>query len=162
MSEKIKITPTGRFQERGGKNVDVTKCNFVFSEINSVVGDKEKATHIELKEGEKSVGGVTLEECKDPELAKRYIQLRVVVVDPEYQGGNAVLILYEKSIEYAESLSKNLLFDSSLTIGAYKSFKKLEDLGYKIIENPNTKFDGTYYRAEKSWVLRVERKTDEK
>ncbi len=158
----MEIKKTGIIERRGGKNVDITKCSVAISEIKSVLGDKEKATLIELKEGEKSIGGATIEDCNNKELAKQYVQLRVIIVDPEYQGGNAVSILYEKSIEYAESLLKELLFDSSLTIGAYKSFKKLEELGYKVIENPSASFDGTRYLAPKSWVLRVERINKEK
>jgi hypothetical protein len=126
-------------------------------------GDKEKAVKIELFEANKQyVGEILIEDLNNKELSEKYVQLRFISVVNEYQGGNAVIILYEKAIEYAESLSKKLLFDSSLTIGAYQSFKKLEKLGYKVIENTNVKFDDEtkIYTAPNSWVLRVERKKD--
>jgi len=154
--ETIKVIPKGKI-ERGGRELEKENCNFEISEAPSLQGDKEKATKIELFDGDKSAGSVLIEELNNKELGKEYVQLRFVEVKSEYQGGNAVLLLYVKSIEYAESLSKKLLFDSSLTIGAYKSFKKLEQLGYKVIENPEAKFDGSNYKAPKSWVLRVER-----
>ena len=143
--------------ERGEKILKKENCNFVSSEAKSLQGDKEKATKIQLFDETKLAGTVLIEEPNNKELRTEYMQLRYVSVEPEYMGGNAVILLYEKSIEYAESLSKKLLFDSSLTIGAYKSFKKLEQLGYKVIENPEAKFDGNIYIANKSWVLRVER-----
>ncbi|MFZ2072587.1 MAG: hypothetical protein WAV10_02835 [Minisyncoccia bacterium] len=143
--------------ERGEKILKKEDCNFIVSETKSLQGDKEKATLIELFDDKKLAGTVLIEDLNNKELGKQYVQLRYVSVVPEYQGGNTIILLYEKSIEYAESLSKKLLFDSSLTIGAYKSFKKLEQLGYKVIENPEAKFDGSTYVAPKSWVLRVER-----
>ncbi|MCX6757363.1 MAG: hypothetical protein NTZ44_00555 [Candidatus Nomurabacteria bacterium] len=155
MSE-IKFTPKG-IKERGGKEIKKEDCSFVISETKSLLGDKDKATSIELFDKKLQVGSVLIEELNDKELGKQYVQLRFVGIGPDYQGGNASLILYEKSIEYAESLNKKLLFDSSLTVPAYKSFKKLEELGYKVIENPEAQFNGNFYRAPKSWVLRVER-----
>ena len=148
--------------ERGGKKLKKEECDFRISETTSLLGDKEKGVQIELFDHNKRAGGVLLEELNNKELNKEYVQLRLVLVDPEYQGGNAALLLYEKAIEYSESLSKKLLFDSQLTIGAYKSFKKLEQLGYKVIENPEAKFDGIHYKADKSWVLRVERQDNDK
>ena len=156
IGETIKFIPKGKV-ERGGKELKKEEGRFEISEAPSLLGDREKSTRIELFDGDKSAGSVLIEELNNKELGKDYVQLRYVEVKSEYQGGNTVLFLYEKSIEYAESLSKKLLFDSSLTIGAYKSFKKLEQLGYKVIENPEAKFDGSNYKAEKSWVLRVER-----
>lgn len=159
IGKTIEIIPNGK-TERGGKILKKEECYFRISETLSLMGDKEKAVQIELFDHDKRAGGVLIEELNNKELGKEYVQLRLVLVDPEYQGGNATLLLYEKAIEYAESLSKKLLFDSSLTIGAYKSFKKLEQLGYKVIENPEAKFDGNHYKADKSWVLRVERKNN--
>lgn len=148
---------------RERKMVDKNKATFEIKEGASLLGDKEKGIHINLFDEGQPVGGVLIEELNNKELGKQFVQLRFVGVEKKYQGGNAVIMLYEKSIEYAESLNKKLLFDSSLTVGAYKSFKKLEDLGYKVIENPEAKFDGSTYLAPKSWVLRVERKQkDEK
>lgn len=143
--------------EKGGKIIEKENCNFKVSETKSLVGDKEKAIKIELFDKDKSAGNVLIEELNNKELGKQYIQLHFVGVVDEYQGGNAVILLYEKSIEYAESLSKKLLFDDILTVGAYKSFKKLENFGYKIIENPDIKFDGSHYSNPGSWVLRAER-----
>lgn len=143
--------------ERGGKIIKKEDCKFVISEEKGL-GKKEKAIGINLFDGDKHVGGISIEELNNKELGKQYVQLRVVnIVNADYLGGNAVILLYEKAIEYAESLSKKLLFDSQLTIPAYKSFKKLENFGYKIIENPDMKFDGSYYSNPGSWTLRVER-----
>jgi|GEM_PF-7111902 len=147
--------------ERGKKEINENDSNFKISETKSLLGDKENATKIELFDIEKFVGNVLIEELNNKELGKEYIQLRLVLVEPEYQGGNAVILLYKKAIEYAESLNKKLLFDSSLTIGAYNSFKKLEKFGFSVIENPETIFDGSTYTAPKSWVLRVEKKEEE-
>ena len=73
--DKIKFTLKGR-REKGGKNVDINKCTFSISETKSVSGDKEKATFLELKEGEKSVGGATIEECNNKELAQKFKTIR--------------------------------------------------------------------------------------
>lgn len=161
----IKIEYKGKI-ERGGKIIEKDNAVFEIKDGQSLKGDKEKATHIELfdkanGDREKNAGAVVIEEVNDQDLARDYVQLRLVSVSPEYQGGNAVMLLYKKSIEYAESLNKKLLFDSSLTIGAYKSFKKLGEEGFVVIENPDATFDGQHYRAPKSWVLRVERKPKE-
>lgn len=147
--------------ERGKKELSKDNCNFKVSETQSLLGDKEKAIKIELFDVEKFAGNLLIEELNNKELGKEYLQLRLVVVEPEYQGGNAVILLYEKAIEYAESLNKKLLFDSNLTIGAYNSFKKLENYGYKVIENPEAKFDGQHHTAYGSWVLKVERKKED-
>lgn len=144
--------------ERGKKELNENNSNFKLSEAKSLLGDKEAAIKIELFDMEKFVGSLLIEELNNKELGKEYVQLRLVVVEPEYQGGNAVILLYKKAIEYAESLNKKLLFDSSLTVGAYNSFKKLEQFGFNVIENPDTIFDGSFYKVPKSWVLRVERK----
>ena len=146
-----------RNSEREGKQVKKEDCSFVISETESLLGDKDKAISIELLDRKIRVGSVLIEELNDKELGKEYVQLRFVGIGPEYKGGNASLLLYEKSIEYAESLNKKLLFDSTLTVGAYKSFKKLETIGYKVIENPEAQFNGSLYSAPRSWVLRVER-----
>lgn len=144
--------------ERGGKEIKKEDANFEFSKTESLFDAKENdAIKIELLDKSEYVGFVTIEELNDKELGKEYVQLRLINIEPKYQGGNASTLLYEKSIECAESLSKKLLFDSSLTIAAYKSFKKLENLGYKVIENPDAIFDGSSYLAPRSWVLRVER-----
>ena len=145
-------------EERGGVLVDKEKCVFDFFERPSTDADIEKSESIVMSDESGTIGGIILDYLNNKELAKDYIQLRVVHLNEKYRGGNAVIILYEKAIEYAESLGKKLLFDSQLNLGAYNSFKKLEDYGYEIIENPETKFDGQYYTAHKSWVLRVERK----
>jgi hypothetical protein len=149
--------------ERGGKIIKKEDCDFIISDTKSLMGDKEKGTKIELKDKEEFAGEVTIDHLGENEIGDKYVQLRSISVKSPYLGGNASQLLYEKSIEFAESLNKKLLFDSSLTVGAYKSFKKLENLGYEIIENPIAKFDGAKYTAPGSWVLRVERKQkDEK
>lgn len=139
-------------QEKIRKNVNKEQCEFNIFPAN-VLGDK--GVEIDLVFDSKKVGLVQL-----IDVDKDYVQLRFVSVEDEYKGGNAVILLYEKSIEYAESLSKKLLFDSHLTAAAYKSFKKLENFGYKVIENPEMKFDGTDYSNPGSWTLRVERRED--
>ncbi len=147
-----------RKTERGGKEILKENSHFnVKTGINDILlGDN--VTRITLFDTSTSAGEASLVEPKDALYKDKYLQLRVIRVEPEYQGGNAVIMLYEKSIEYAESFSKELLFDSSLTKGAYNSFKKLEQHGYSVIENPESKFDGSTYKAPGSWVLRVERK----
>ena len=157
--ENIKIIKKEKIEERGGVLIDKEKCTFDFSNNkSSVSGDKEKSFSIAMSNEDGVVGGITLEEVNDKELSKDYIQLSVVHLNEKYRGGNAVIILYEKAIEYAESLGKKLLFDSQLNNGAYNSFKKLENYGYKVIENPEAKYDGQYHTAYGSWVLKVERK----
>jgi len=160
MKENIKIEKPGNIAERGGVLIDKEKCTFDFSNKDNVSPDKAKIFSIAMSNEDGVVGGITLEEIENKELNKDYIQLRVVHLNEKYRGGNAVIILYEKAIEYAESLGKKLLFDSSLNDGAYNSFKKLENYGYKVIENPEAKYDGQYHTAYGSWVLRVERKND--
>lgn len=158
--ENIKIIRKEKTEERGGVLVDKEKCFFDFKDKLSLSGDKEKSFHIAMSNEDGVVGGITLEELNDKELSKDYIQLRVVHVNEKYRGGNAVIILYEKAIEYAESLGKKLLFDSQLNNGAYNSFKKLENYGYNVIENPEAEYDGQYHTAYGSWVLKVERKKE--
>jgi len=160
IGKTIEIISKGKTER--GKELKKDQCDFKISETKSLLGDKEKAVRIELFDSSKLAGTVLIEELNNKELGKEYVQLRFVGIESEYQGGNAAILLYEKSIEYAESLSKKLLFDSSLTIGAYKSFRKLENLGYKIIENTEATFDGSHYIAPKSWVLRVERQENNK
>lgn len=160
IGETIKAFKKEGGSQREGILINKDECVFDFSEKPSVSSDKEKSISIVMSNKDGVVGGITLEEVNNKDLSKDYIQLRVVHVNEKYQGGNAVIILYEKAIEYAESLGKKLLFDSQLNIGAYKSFKKLENYGYNIIENPDTKFDGEYYTNYKSWVLRPERKNE--
>ena len=79
------------------------------------------------------------------------------------QGGNAVELLYREAIQYAEAQNKELLFDSKLTIPAYKSFKKLDGEEFTVIQNPAAVLveDGKSWEARGSWVLRVERKNKE-
>jgi len=158
MFENIEIIKKENKEERGGILIDKEKCTFDFSNKDNVSLNKEKIFSIAMSNEDGVVGGITLEEIENKELNKDYIQLRVVHLNEKYRGGNAVIILYEKAIEYAESLGKKLLFDSSLNNGAYNSFKKLENYGYKVIENPEAKYDGQYHTAYGSWVLRVERK----
>lgn len=147
-----------RNTERGGREISKENTHF---EIKTGIKDVllgENVTEIALFDKATSAGHARIVEPKDISYKDEYLQLRIIRVEPEYQGGNAVILLYEKSIEYAESLSKKLLFDSSLTQGAYNSFKKLEQYGYTVIENPDSKFDGTKYTAPGAWVLKVERK----
>jgi hypothetical protein len=145
-------------EKREGIFVNKEKCTFEFSEKFDVSKNNEKSVFILMSNKDDVVGGITLKEIDNPELSKNYIKLRVIRVDEKYQGGNAVIILYEKAIEYAESLGKKLLFDTQLSVGAYNSFKKLKDYGYDVIENSNVEFDGKNYTNDE-WVLRVERKT---
>ncbi|MFA6325383.1 MAG: GNAT family N-acetyltransferase [Candidatus Paceibacterota bacterium] len=144
-------------KERGGKNIDIKNCTFSIIENPPISENNKKRISIILSEGQEIVGAILIKDPDDQELVKQYIQLRVIDVKPKYQGGNAANILYRKAIEYAESFSKKLLFDNELTEASYKSFKKLDQQGYKIIENPEIKFDGKYYTAGGNWVLRVER-----
>ena len=156
--EFIKVIKKEEIEERGGVLIEKDKCTFDFQDRPSFSGDKEKSFYIAMSNADGVVGGITLEELNNKELGKDYIQLRVVHIKEKYRGGNASIILYEKAIEYAESIGKKLLFDSSLNNGAYNSFKKLENYGYDVIENPEAKYDGQYHTAYGSWVLRAERK----
>lgn len=154
---KIESSIKTKMEKREGVLLKKEECMFNFSEKPSIPGDNEKSIYILMSNKDGVVGGITLKEIGNSKLSKEYIKLRIIHVDEKYQGGNAAIILYEKAIEYAESLGKKLLFDSRLTVGAYKSFKKLEDYGYNIIENSNVEFDGQNYIHDE-WVLRPERK----
>ncbi|MBP6925453.1 MAG: GNAT family N-acetyltransferase [Candidatus Pacebacteria bacterium] len=163
MSEtpKIIFTKTDRiYVPNPGKHMlSGDEYDFEIDEnAKSLLGDKESAVDIKLRADNEIVGMIKIEDVND-----RYVQLRLVGVEEKYQGGNAVELLYREAIKYAEEQNKELLFDSKLTIPAYKSFRKLDGEEFTVIQNPAAVLveDGKSWEARGSWVLRVERKNKE-
>lgn len=72
IGETIKVIPKGKV-ERGGKELKKEECKFEISEAPSLLGDREKATRIELFDGDKSAGSVLIEELNNKELGKEYV-----------------------------------------------------------------------------------------
>ena len=90
-----------RKNKENNKEFKKEECEFRISEVNSFLDNDKKAISIVLVHKQKDIGGIQIEDVNEPELVNEYIQLRVALVESEYRGSNAAVLLYEKAIEYA-------------------------------------------------------------
>jgi hypothetical protein len=104
-----------------------------------------------------SIGTMYLWE-NDP-VVEDSVKLKQIMLEHEYQGGGAVYALYDKALEVAQGLHKNLVLDCKAGLAAFKSFEKFaEKKSLKLIKNDLNVFNESLNRWEapdNEWTLKI-------
>ncbi len=162
------------------ENSETPKINIVYKGIKEKISDVEKkpfnVTKSEIIENEgaliwgvhgteyllndeqsQNIGVMSLWE-EDPILTDD-VKIKMIKIKDEFQGSGAVYSLYEKALEKAKRLNKNLVLDCVASRAAFKSFQKFaKENGLTIIENSSLSFNEELneYRAPKhEWTLKI-------
>lgn len=139
--------------ERKALDLSTTRIDESSELVFKILGTK----HVLSDHTKENIGTMYLWE-NDP-VVEDSVKLKLITVDNEYQGSGAVYALYEKALEIAQQLHKNLALDCKAGLAAFKSFEKFADQkDLQIITNDKNVFNeatNSWEAPNNEWTLKI-------